>query len=565
MSSTVAFLEQRQAGKSEPVDGSTDAAELAHLLPPPAEVEHFLAGGGCFDFSPTSTGDNRLHHIGVPAARWFARAVLHSHQSHEVKKASRALMAKYDFTNSLNFYRVFDPDTKAFLGHAWDVIVLPPLRARLEELAVSAGAMNVETQLVEELGSVALAAAGVIQYHPRFPRTLARSLLRQDTLMPAIAAAFDFDDWKSRPEIIYLCVLRLIGLELDPLFHDDIEAVINGLGDLDVEVLHADVKQTGRMLGKLGSIHDHRYEPKPRPALNIDIVRRLVVVDDANAAKAFIHAVSEKYGGLSYMKCLPDLAGTEDALERYNVLPLMLTVPVAPTGVTVGTLLENPSTQAAWAYQRAHHPAGISTEQWHTDHDRSVAVLESCRAAPVVMHCEIQVMFKKFIPIRLAMHDVYKVCRADAPVQLYEDNIVYDGESSSLPAVTSLHAAATAGMTDTVNAILQASAATVAEGEPTPGVNLHGDTKRTSLHLAALRGHLPVVQALLKHQADPNIVSLDHGSTPILAAKGCLDVVSALIEADANPNLTTTDTNTTALYVTNSPHPLFFLLLTREH
>lgn len=493
----------------------------------------------------------------LTAARWFVKAVLHSHQSHEVKKVSRALMEKYEFTGSLQFYRVVDADSK-YIGHAWDAVVLPPLKARLTELADHAGKVNIETRLSEALGSAALLAAGIIRYHPKFPSTLARSSLRQDTMMPEVAAAFDFDDWKNRQEIIYLSALRLIGLGLDPVFHDDIETAIDGMDATSVEVLHAPVKHTGRMMGKLRSIHDHRYTQKPRPALNIDIVRRLVVVKGPEDARAVIHAVSEKYGGLSYMKCLPDLVGTEDALERYNVLPLMLTVPVMPEGVTVGSLLDSAHTQEAWAYHRNNHPAVFSTEQWHADHDAAVAILKTCRSAPVAMHCEIQLMFQRFIPVRLAMHDVYKVCRVDVPSQLYEDTIVFFDENNPPPTVTSLHDAANAGMIDTVNSILASAAAEPAAGggpagarQPTVGVNAHGKQKRTPVHLASQQGHLPVVQALIHHQADPNIVSLDHASTPILiaAASGHLGVVKTLLEADATPNLTTTDTNTTALYL----------------
>lgn len=344
----------------------------------------------------------------------------------------------------------------------------------------------------------------------------------------------------------------MAGLGLDPYFHNDIETTIASLGITEVEILHAPVKQPGRMIGKLTSIADHRYEQKPRPALNIDIVRRLVVVKDAEEAKAAIHAVSEKFGGISFLKCLPDLVGTASALERYNVLPLMLTIPVAPAGVTVGSLFESASTQDAWAHRRNNHPAGVHIEQWHADHARAVAILKTCGSVPVIMHCEIQLMFKTFIPIRLAMHDVYKVCRAVTPVQLYEDTVLFHDENTPTAAGISLHDAAAAGMIDTVGATLAAAAAAAADGQVAAGtINVHGAEMRTPVHLAAQNGHLPIVQVLLKHKADPNIVSGDHGSTPILiaAGRGHLGVVMALLAAGANPNLATTNSNTAALYM----------------
>jgi hypothetical protein len=57
---------------------------------------------------------------------------------------------------------------------------------------------------------------------------------------------------------------------------------------------------------------DHRYEEKPRPAMNLDIVRRLAVADTAQAARNLIATVSEKFGGFSRLKCLPDLAAAGD-------------------------------------------------------------------------------------------------------------------------------------------------------------------------------------------------------------------------------------------------------------
>ena len=67
---TADFLEQRQVGDAEVVDScGADASEVSHLLPPPAEVVHFLDGGQSWDFSATAHTSNRLHHIGVPAGQ----------------------------------------------------------------------------------------------------------------------------------------------------------------------------------------------------------------------------------------------------------------------------------------------------------------------------------------------------------------------------------------------------------------------------------------------------------------------------------------------------------------
>ena len=189
------------------LSSDADKSAVSKLLPPPPEVCHFLAGGRSCDFSAADAP--KLHKVGVAAARWFVKAVLYSHVDGEVKAAARALMSKFDFTGSLNFYRVVVSDSKL---HAWNAIILPPLKARLNALADQAGAVNIKTRLLEHLGSEALVASGVVRYHPDFPpTTTGRLSLRQDGLMPAVAAAFDFNDWESRQEIIYLHALHLIG------------------------------------------------------------------------------------------------------------------------------------------------------------------------------------------------------------------------------------------------------------------------------------------------------------------------------------------------------------------
>ncbi len=59
----------------------------------------------------------------------------------------------------------------------------------------------------------------------------------------------------------------------------------------------------------------------------------------------------------------------------------------------------------------------------------------------------------------------------------------------------------------------------------------------TPLHWAALKGHLDVVELLLKHGADPNVKDED-GSTPLhdAAWNGHADVVELLLKHGADPN-----------------------------
>jgi hypothetical protein len=144
--------------------------------------------------------------------------------------------------------------------------------------------------------------------------------------------------------------------------------------------------------------------PKPRSALNIDIVRAAVVAADPASACAALASIGAAFGGgFSLVKVLPDLVGTgagaasvAAAEERHHLLPVIATVLLAPIGLTVGALASQPAVVAVWAARRAGLPeGGINREQFVRDHDAAVAALARCSTAPVRMHCEIQLLLSE--------------------------------------------------------------------------------------------------------------------------------------------------------------------------
>jgi len=54
-------------------------------------------------------------------------------------------------------------------------------------------------------------------------------------------------------------------------------------------------------------------EQQPRPAMNIDIVRLLASATTAEDVIKLVTAVAARFGGLSHLKCLPELAATDSA------------------------------------------------------------------------------------------------------------------------------------------------------------------------------------------------------------------------------------------------------------
>jgi hypothetical protein len=184
--------------------------------------------------------------------------------------------AFYVFTDSAGHSRGATNQKKLVpTGNVWTVIVQPGLGAALDALAVEMAAVNAKANLKAELGFLRLQPH--IVFHPQYPAGTPRANVRQDVAMPLLASMFDWSDRLARPEEIYIHTLLLVAAAIEPLFAKMLDLVVGRMEE-DVVIHPAPNKTFGRMEGKLRSAADHRYETKPRPALNIDIVRRLAEV-----------------------------------------------------------------------------------------------------------------------------------------------------------------------------------------------------------------------------------------------------------------------------------------------
>ena len=73
-------------------------------------------------------------------------------------------------------------------------------------------------------------------------------------------------------------MLRLVALGIQKRFDDTVAAVVAKHGGEGASVKKCPMKGHARMTNKLKAADDHRYEAKPRPAKNIDIVRTCVTL-----------------------------------------------------------------------------------------------------------------------------------------------------------------------------------------------------------------------------------------------------------------------------------------------
>ena len=160
----------------------------------------------------------------------------------------------------------------------WKQILIPELKATLVALGAKAKEINAASNLAATLTTANVLATA--RYNLElFPAGAAtpRNSIRQDTLMPSLAAAASTDynrDWKAQPEHIYIHMLLLVATALNPLFGTALETLASDLDGIALQ--DAPIKSFARMLNKLMAADDHRYvEQKPRPAMNIDIVRLL--------------------------------------------------------------------------------------------------------------------------------------------------------------------------------------------------------------------------------------------------------------------------------------------------
>ena len=536
-------------------DCDFDCGLLRPLLPIPPAVQFFL----------DDNDDPEVTDVAWITTMWLVAAVQCAYLSPLIKAAGRELMTCSAFMGELGW----EDGECAY----WGDFLIPKLQQTLAALGRKAKQINLDCDLARKVTESKILEVAL--YNPALlpdgaasgggggaiGECMPRDSIRQDRLMPSMAASASTHyerDWKMHPEHIYIHMLLLIATALDPLFAAALRRLLGGIEG--IELIKAPIKSFTRMINKLMTADDHRHDVKPRPAMNIDIVRMLASCTSPEGIIELVIKVAEEFGGLSYMKCLPELAFSDPpaAEARYHMLPVMITVVFAPHGLTVGSLLKDPKVRAAWAKLRETRPsADVCTEQWQLDHDTAVNMLETkCDPNEAVqMHCEVQVVTEELKEVRHSMHEVYKVVRASNADQLKADVAKPADEVADFADCHSpeeeLVVAAGKGRIATVKRLLKGNAGDGGD-DGGNGAVVNTDwmgedgTSPTALWVAASCGHLPVVLQLLEHKADPNkepaFGQVSEGefrcrSLPLFAAAdgGHVEIAKALLEYNATP------------------------------
>jgi hypothetical protein len=484
---------------------------------------------------------------------------------------------------------VAEETSAEYLGSVWSHLLLPQLKVthallaeavaiitnRANCVATERGAKATEDEAAEEKRCVAR--------HPLHPK--GGPVPRQDAAMPALAAQFDFTEavHAHQSEQVYLHALSLVGTGLDPLFGEALDMIAVDMWGVEVVRMDssdvgckggAEIKSFARMAARMVVGPDAELSgqhPKPRPAANLDIVRRLVVVETPEQGRAVVHAIARRFGGVSALWYQDDAEGDgsddgggsvggegralgtqQQQQQLQGTTPLVvLNVEFLPDATTIGALFRNPMAESAWEERRANRPSSVAGEQWRRDHDAALKVLQQCdEAVQLAQHCQVQVVLKEAAELVNVMASIAQIVQAGSGAALHAELVQPPTEPVD---GTDLIVAAQAGRIATVERVLSNGKHWSAA---TPFLDLNRPAEwdtggPTALYYASHNGHLPVVHALLNARADPTVARSDDGTTPVWigAQQGHVEVVAALLAANADPAVPRSEDGTTPLAI----------------
>jgi len=385
----------------------------------------------------------------------------------------------------------------------------------------------------------------------------------------------DWSDPASMPERAYIHMLRLVAIAIADGFQSRIRtALANFFGEGYSGHQAAPPKTYARMLGKLYSQEDHRYETRrPRPMLNLDVVRAAVSVHSTADILAALAVLAQEFGG--FVKEKNKYKYTEDQLKDEFYLRLILVSMVYKDGRTFGEITRDPSVRSQWEVYAAPGQAHLDGEP-ESRRALHIKLAQSWLQAPEIvdrkvhMICEVQVMTKATACVRHDMHELFKVYRAPSAMSLFKDfskckpvepqDLWLASQAGELlkveqflaeagvdvncyrDGVTALLAAAEQGHADVASKLVDARADA---NKPTDD----GDGY-SPLQVAAQYGNIEVVEVLLHARADMEHVSTD-GSTVLWLAASCgfACVVGALVRSRADLNKARKTTGSTPLLI----------------
>ena len=513
---------EKPRGDEAAAEGTNEDAEaLASLFSgeggtPPEDVMQWINGEGEL---ATKANAEKAHQRGLT---WLKAALPLAHKHPKVKGWIKRFLAVGDFTRNMGYMQIFDP-LQAFCRERL-LAVGRPLQAFYRDSEEVRGLAELYPDTLEGLAS---------QGH-----------LRQDHPLVGLSppASFHMDTFEG--ESRYIHYLRLAALALNEPYQKMVEEAA-GKG----EHKPCNIKGDARMRNKALAADDHRYEAKPRPAHNIDILRCCVTFEDVASMRKGIEglvALARKgCGGVGRVKNGFALSDAE-AAKSFHYRSWMMNM-VVDFGQTFGEMLSKEKAAGLLdKYLRA--PPENPDEPWGRWRRDAQAAAEALRSGemsrrPAVMVCEVQVLLKPYLEARREMHLLYKIARAASAAHLATQFRVQEGRAEDATWSTeeqlevefvrrnvetrfelTLYDACFGGFPKAVEAALKVD---WVKREP----NRANKDGGTPLYIACQNGHLDVVRMLLSVDGiDPNRANANK-QTPVNTASdnGHLEIVRLLL------------------------------------
>ena len=537
------------------LENERHAAET--LAVPTTEMLQFIEDTGDYDMKLDNEKEHQ--HIFNRLKAMLPLASLHP----ALKESLQQLLAVNDFTGNMSYMEIFDP-LQQFCHDE-----LLNLGAPLQHLYSN-------SEQIQSIGKIQTPTLAV-----------GSGSLRQDHPLVGLSAnTLDLSDFNG--ESVYIHFLRLLALLLNDCFQEKVLGLVAPLGG---EHKGCAVKGDARMRNKALAVDDHRYEPVPRPAHNIDIVRCCVTCANVASLTSVIAAVAEGFskggkGGVGRIK--NGFALTEaQAAQSFHYRSYMMNL-VVDFGCTFGELLgRSESKEVLEKYVNAPpENAKEGWERWKSHARAAVEELQSAARAhqPVVMVCEVQVILRPYLEARKKMHLLYKVARADSAAHLAHQfaratpTVAVDSWETEQQKMAGmdLTTACFYGHVSAVSRLLALEGVKVNEANSKGDTGLclasengHSDVVTllldaegmevnkadgqgwTALHNAAAQGHVDIITLLLDAEGIDVNQARDNGETALLMASqaGYLDVVTLLLGAEGMDVNGEEASGTTALLV----------------
>ena len=337
---------------------------------------------------------------------WLRTALLTAHQSSKVKGWIKRVLARNDFTSNMNFIQILQP----LQDHC------------KEELLKIGGPLHV---LYEQEKYGQKLATFMPPIHPKLldqqNQSPTKISLRQDHEIIGLAPSSTMNMEDFDGESKYIHFLRLVAYAVNAEY----QAIIKKI----VTPLHGDhkgcaIKGDARMRNKALAPDDHRYEPKPRPALNIDIVRCCVTFGTPklliNGVNALVTAFNTSGGGIGRIKNGFALT-KEEAATSFHYRSYMVNF-VVDFDCTYGELCQRNAVVVMLNNYLNAPPENPKQPwcQWKRDAAAAVDYFKSPAMATqrVTMVCEVQFLLRPYLKAREQMHLLYNIVRAKLDIHL---------------------------------------------------------------------------------------------------------------------------------------------------